>query len=76
MKTYMLNIFADIDECALGLHQCHSNSKCVNMPGWYYCECREGYRTRVTDLSFGHNVVCQGLYIDTLYYTIQFSFSS
>ena len=35
---------ADIDECHLGLHQCHRNSECVNMPGWYHCRCRDGYR--------------------------------
>ncbi|XP_043204643.1 protein kinase C-binding protein NELL1-like isoform X4 [Amphibalanus amphitrite] len=35
---------ADIDECSVGLHQCHPHSECVNMPGWYHCQCRDGYR--------------------------------
>ncbi|XP_076060602.1 protein kinase C-binding protein NELL1-like isoform X1 [Oratosquilla oratoria] len=33
----------DVDECALGLHHCHSASRCVNMPGWYMCQCLPGY---------------------------------
>ncbi|KAG8224795.1 hypothetical protein J437_LFUL002240 [Ladona fulva] len=38
---------ADLDECALGLHECRAGSECVNMPGWYYCQCRAGYRRTV-----------------------------
>ncbi|XP_071453142.1 protein kinase C-binding protein NELL1-like isoform X3 [Hetaerina americana] len=38
---------ADLDECSLGLHECHAGSECVNMPGWYYCQCRSGYRRTV-----------------------------
>ncbi|XP_038664280.1 protein kinase C-binding protein NELL1-like isoform X5 [Scyliorhinus canicula] len=33
----------DIDECAGGIIQCHENARCVNLPGWYHCECRAGY---------------------------------
>uniref|UniRef100_A0A8C5BL75 Neural EGFL like 1 n=1 Tax=Gadus morhua TaxID=8049 RepID=A0A8C5BL75_GADMO len=33
----------DIDECAEGLIECHNHSHCVNLPGWYHCECRDGY---------------------------------
>ncbi|XP_059927969.1 protein kinase C-binding protein NELL1-like [Gadus macrocephalus] len=33
----------DIDECAEGLIECHNRSHCVNLPGWYHCECRDGY---------------------------------
>lgn len=35
----------DVDECALGLHMCHPNSLCINMPGWYYCRCQPGYES-------------------------------
>ncbi|XP_020277475.1 protein kinase C-binding protein NELL1-like isoform X3 [Pseudomyrmex gracilis] len=35
----------DLDECASDLHRCHdSSSMCHNMPGWYYCRCKDGYR--------------------------------
>ncbi|XP_054632815.1 protein kinase C-binding protein NELL2 isoform X1 [Dunckerocampus dactyliophorus] len=33
----------DIDECADGFVECDSRSTCVNLPGWYHCECRDGY---------------------------------
>ncbi|XP_072322793.1 protein kinase C-binding protein NELL1-like isoform X4 [Scyliorhinus torazame] len=33
----------DIDECAGGIIQCHEHARCVNLPGWYHCECRAGY---------------------------------
>lgn len=34
---------ADIDECAEGIIECHNHSRCVNLPGWYHCECRSGF---------------------------------
>ncbi|XP_064628526.1 protein kinase C-binding protein NELL1-like isoform X3 [Lineus longissimus] len=43
----------DIDECALGLDNCHKNSQCVNLPGWYYCKCKEGYSSRREDNRYG-----------------------
>ncbi|KAG7324097.1 hypothetical protein KOW79_012113 [Hemibagrus wyckioides] len=33
----------DIDECTEGFVQCDSRATCVNLPGWYHCECRDGY---------------------------------
>lgn len=36
----MLNVnflISDIDECATGLHNCNSLSKCVNFVGSYQC---------------------------------------
>ncbi|XP_064488936.1 protein kinase C-binding protein NELL2-like isoform X2 [Ornithodoros turicata] len=39
----------DVDECKGKLHHCHINSNCVNMPGWYYCECHPGYRSNKDD---------------------------
>ncbi|MEQ2191430.1 Protein kinase C-binding protein nell1 [Xenoophorus captivus] len=33
----------DIDECTEGLIECHNHSRCVNLPGWYHCECRSGF---------------------------------
>ena len=33
----------DIDECALNLHDCHTNATCINVPGSYKCQCNKGY---------------------------------
>ncbi|KAJ6221167.1 hypothetical protein RDWZM_006979 [Blomia tropicalis] len=54
---------ADIDECQLGLHHCPANSKCVNKPGWYHCECNHGYEANhdLTDLIAGHELGCQDI---------------
>lgn len=39
----------DFDECATGKHSCKESSVCVNMPGWYYCDCKPGYEKRDSD---------------------------
>ena len=31
--------YSDIDECALGLHECHLSTSCVNTVGSYNCSC-------------------------------------
>lgn len=57
------NCELDLDECATGVHQCHDTSVCVNMPGWYYCKCKPGYRT-----IFHHNTLgtlCQGKFLSS-----------
>ncbi|KFM74822.1 Protein kinase C-binding protein NELL2, partial [Stegodyphus mimosarum] len=28
---------------------CHPNSQCINMPGWYYCQCRQGFESHPED---------------------------
>ncbi|XP_029650275.1 protein kinase C-binding protein NELL1 isoform X1 [Octopus sinensis] len=33
----------DINECKLGIDACQGQSECVNIPGWYYCRCKQGY---------------------------------
>ncbi|XP_063987423.1 protein kinase C-binding protein NELL1-like isoform X1 [Diachasmimorpha longicaudata] len=43
----------DLDECASDLHRCHHSSTCFNMPGWYYCRCKPGYRSALHDSSQG-----------------------
>ncbi|XP_077296655.1 protein kinase C-binding protein NELL2-like [Arctopsyche grandis] len=35
----------DLDECTTNTHHCPSTATCVNMPGWYYCKCKSGYRS-------------------------------
>ncbi|RZF46907.1 hypothetical protein LSTR_LSTR008035 [Laodelphax striatellus] len=42
------NCELDLDECATQQHSCRTaDSDCVNMPGWYYCRCKPGYRTAI-----------------------------
>ncbi|KAK0398751.1 hypothetical protein QR680_002734 [Steinernema hermaphroditum] len=39
----------DIDECAEGLANCAVQStKCINMPGGYFCQCLKGFHTQLT----------------------------
>ncbi|KAG5897029.1 hypothetical protein JTB14_021751 [Gonioctena quinquepunctata] len=38
---------------ATNSHRCTNNSVCVNMIGWYYCECKEGYENYNTDNKLG-----------------------
>lgn len=33
----------DVDECGLGLHDCHKEAKCTNTHGSYNCYCRRGF---------------------------------
>lgn len=36
-------IIKDIDECASGTHDCHSDATCTNTGGAFNCTCKEGY---------------------------------
>ncbi|XP_072515963.1 protein kinase C-binding protein NELL1-like [Salminus brasiliensis] len=47
----------DIDECAEGLIQCHNSSRCVNLPGWYHCQCRSGFHDNGSYLLDGSSCV-------------------
>ncbi|XP_034938138.1 protein kinase C-binding protein NELL1-like isoform X2 [Chelonus insularis] len=47
----------DLDECASDLHRCHQSSTCFNMPGWYYCRCKPGYRSALHDGTQGTQCV-------------------
>ncbi|XP_066597515.1 multiple epidermal growth factor-like domains protein 8 isoform X2 [Prorops nasuta] len=33
----------DVDECDLGLHDCHPNAVCTNTHGSYSCQCKQGF---------------------------------
>ncbi|XP_020620938.1 uromodulin-like [Orbicella faveolata] len=33
----------DISECGNGFNDCHANATCHNVPGSYYCQCKEGF---------------------------------
>ena len=41
--VYFWYFIADIDECALDIHDCHENAMCINTPGSYTCMCNNGY---------------------------------
>lgn len=40
----LLCSFADVDECAAGLDDCHTNALCENTLASYKCSCKPGYR--------------------------------
>ncbi|OXB76709.1 UNVERIFIED_CONTAM: hypothetical protein H355_000257 [Colinus virginianus] len=40
---FCFSLEPDIDECSDGFVQCDSRANCINLPGWYHCECRDGY---------------------------------
>ncbi|XP_015121638.1 multiple epidermal growth factor-like domains protein 8 [Diachasma alloeum] len=33
----------DVDECDLGLHDCHKDAQCTNTHGSYSCQCKRGF---------------------------------
>ncbi|KAJ8947183.1 hypothetical protein NQ318_015529 [Aromia moschata] len=43
----------DLDECATNSHRCTNTSVCVNMIGWYYCQCKDGYQNPYGDNKLG-----------------------
>ncbi|XP_053396211.1 protein kinase C-binding protein NELL1-like [Mercenaria mercenaria] len=43
----------DIDECLLGISACHAHSVCINTPGWYKCDCIEGYHSHWPENHYG-----------------------
>lgn len=42
----------DINECAVGKHNCHAKAACVNTEGSFLCTCRLGY--------IGDGIFCSG----------------
>ncbi|KAK3544622.1 hypothetical protein QTP86_019138 [Hemibagrus guttatus] len=53
LSVLMFN--ANIDECSNGFVECDSRATCVNLPGWYHCECRDGYHDNGMFLSNGES---------------------
>ncbi|CAG9836101.1 unnamed protein product [Diabrotica balteata] len=49
----------DLDECATDTHRCTNTSMCVNMIGWYYCECKNGYQNPSKDNNLG--IICKDI---------------
>ena len=53
VKVKIFHFIADIDECSLGIANCHAHSVCMNVPGWYRCDCLEGYHSHWPDNHYG-----------------------
>ncbi|CAH1106288.1 unnamed protein product [Psylliodes chrysocephalus] len=49
----------DLDECATDTHRCTNASICVNMIGWYYCKCKNGYKNPYKDNNLG--LICEDI---------------
>lgn len=60
-----LNCELDLDECEKNLHRCSNTSMCVNKNGWYYCQCKSGYRNLAAlDNNFNNlGTECTGMLI-------------
>lgn len=46
------NCLVDVNECATGQNNCHSNASCANTPGGFTCTCNAGY--------IGDGITCTG----------------
>ncbi|XP_071062192.1 nephronectin-like [Pseudochaenichthys georgianus] len=51
----------DVEECRLGLHNCHSFATCINTPTSYECHCERGYTGDGT-LHCNQTTVCYPLH--------------
>ena len=44
INNFPLASFPDFDECSHeGHHDCSDNARCINQPGTYTCECKDGF---------------------------------
>lgn len=61
----------DVDECGLGLDDCHPEAVCTNTDGSFSCHCRKGYRGdgRTSCVKTCYNVCVHGVCQDKGDYT-------
>ena len=70
--TGTMSMCSNINECALGTHNCHPNAACTDMPGSFTCACKPGYSgsgkacTNVNECITGnHNCLSNAVCTDT-----------
>lgn len=51
-EVFIYHFFVDIDECATQTDECPDNSRCINTPGSYRCECWSGF-TKIGEICEG-----------------------
>lgn len=51
-----LKPITDIDECAMGTHDCHPMAFCNNTPGSFICICPTGYQGNGRKCSQHHSL--------------------
>ncbi|KAM7086598.1 signal peptide, CUB and EGF-like domain-containing protein 2 isoform 3-T3 [Molossus nigricans] len=67
--AHVLELAEDVDECAQGLDDCHSNATCQNTPSSYKCSCKPGYQgegTQCEDIDECENKLKGGCVHDCL----------
>ena len=47
--SYILPKSTDVDECSMGLDNCHFNAVCSNTEDGFTCTCESGYTGNGTD---------------------------
>ena len=41
--SWSYGVCPDVQECRLGLHDCHENASCINTFESFVCECNRGF---------------------------------
>ncbi len=68
LHSWYIGLFADLDECQSGEHNCDVNSYCNNTFGSFNCTCLQGY--------VGDGVHCSGkAAFFFFYFVLRLSFS-
>jgi len=58
MQAFLCLFETDLDECSVSRLLCPVNTRCVNTPGAYKCECSPGFLERQDDGFCQGNLFC------------------